>query len=265
MAGNIGYVLRIHDTTLAMTDTSEALVCIEMDLNSPRRERIWIGIEDGGFWQPISYHRVPHLCSFCHKIGHMENQCKKKLRDASVRPAEGIDQIGSTQKTRQVYRPRDVPFVGKPAVEVHNRFSSLSDGSENVSTALSVTVQEREKGKSMVIQPLPQADCGEDTEASPSISLIRQDCMEQSDNNILSFSKCEGKYSGKENYSSVSSLSQKENSRMMLQDNASQVLSQSHAPTEECIAPGVLFSDIRLTRAKAKAIAPHSTLPIIDE
>lgn len=49
IAGNIGYVLRVHDISLAMTDTSEALICVELDLNNPRRERIWIGVEDSGF------------------------------------------------------------------------------------------------------------------------------------------------------------------------------------------------------------------------
>lgn len=63
---------------LAMSDTSEALVCIEMNLSVPRKERIWIDFDGSGYWQVVNYNRAPPLCSYCHKLGHLEDLCKKK-------------------------------------------------------------------------------------------------------------------------------------------------------------------------------------------
>lgn len=87
IAVNFGQVLRIHENTLAMTDTSEALACVELDLLAKRKERLWIDLDGAGFWQTVNYHRVPHLCSFCDKLGHLDADCNKKLGREGAIPA----------------------------------------------------------------------------------------------------------------------------------------------------------------------------------
>lgn len=261
IAGNIGYVLRVHDASLAMTDTSEALVCVELDLNIPRRERIWIGVENGGFWQQVSYNRVPHFCSFCHKIGHIDYQCKKKLRIAPDRFLDKENQQGSKQKIRQIYRPREAPFAGKQIVENQNRFSSLSqlgDGCESANPVLCDRIHDPGQGHSQVASEKV-------IEAPSSVAIIQQVSTVETNNNTLPSFQGVDEYNGTNRFSFISSVSQKENSRMMFKDKSSQKLSQSQVLAEECVASGVLFSDTRLTRAKAKAIVSHYTISSIDE
>ncbi|MQL70165.1 hypothetical protein Taro_002468 [Colocasia esculenta] len=43
IANNIGQVLRIHEATMAWTQTARALVCIDVDIAAPLQDKIWIG------------------------------------------------------------------------------------------------------------------------------------------------------------------------------------------------------------------------------
>lgn len=81
---NLGTILRIHEATLAWTQTQEALACIDLDISKPRHDWIWIGCDANGFGQKINYHRVPSLCALYHKLGHNVDSCSRKLkRDVS--------------------------------------------------------------------------------------------------------------------------------------------------------------------------------------
>ncbi|MQM04538.1 hypothetical protein Taro_037339 [Colocasia esculenta] len=83
IAGNFDEVLRIHDSTLAWTQTAEALVRVDVDISKPLPDRIWIGYGDGGFWQSVNFHRVPPICTICRRLGHSQDACKKKVRDVA--------------------------------------------------------------------------------------------------------------------------------------------------------------------------------------
>lgn len=103
IAGNFGPVLRIHDRTLAMTDTAEALACVELNLSTLRRERLWIDMNGFGFWQMVKYYKVPDLCRCCHKIGHSAGDCKSKMMKPKAPPARSN---GDTIGKLQTYVPR---------------------------------------------------------------------------------------------------------------------------------------------------------------
>lgn len=96
IAGNIGPVMRIHEATLACTETSEALVCVEPNILQPRKKRIWIGYDNEGFWQPIRYHRLPAFCNSCQKLGHKEDVCAKN-RSKNL-PKQNPDSMSSGKK-----------------------------------------------------------------------------------------------------------------------------------------------------------------------
>lgn len=102
IAGNMRPVLWIHEATSAVTETSEALVCVELDLVAQRKNHIWIEMAEGGSWQLVSYHRVPHLCLHCHKIGHTKNDCKKRQIKNMIRNSllNNIDSNGAKKVVR---------------------------------------------------------------------------------------------------------------------------------------------------------------------
>lgn len=141
IAGNFGNVLRIHERTLAMSDTAEALVCVEMDLAAQRKERLWIDLAGQGYWQNVNYHRVPRLCSYCHKLGHDDSSCRKKLGIKGF-PA----QSAAPPKARKAeYRPcrMDLQLV-RPKSPEGNRFAILNSVDECVfQDPLDIAVNER--------------------------------------------------------------------------------------------------------------------------
>ncbi|MQL86088.1 hypothetical protein Taro_018615 [Colocasia esculenta] len=78
IAGNLGRLLRIFEPTLALTQTREAFVCVELDICKVILERIWIRCGPKWFWQKIKYYGVPSLCSYYHKLGHAKSDCTRK-------------------------------------------------------------------------------------------------------------------------------------------------------------------------------------------
>ncbi|MQL98843.1 hypothetical protein Taro_031558 [Colocasia esculenta] len=131
--GNLGRVLRIYEPTMALTQTKEAFVCIELDILKARPERIWIGCGSEGFWQNISYYGIPAICSFCHKLGHDVSTCHKKAK-----PSEGHVQEVIAVQMAQNNAPTPVPAKRswrqknpqeKPfQLSSGNRFSILQEG-----------------------------------------------------------------------------------------------------------------------------------------
>ncbi|MQM09350.1 hypothetical protein Taro_042220 [Colocasia esculenta] len=83
IAGNFWEILRIHDSTLAWTQTAEALVCVDVDIAKPLPDRIWIGQGEKGFWKPVRFHRVPPICNLCRKLGHTQDVCKRKIKESA--------------------------------------------------------------------------------------------------------------------------------------------------------------------------------------
>lgn len=91
IAGNIGKVLKIDPSTLNLTQTNAARVCLELDISESLPSRVWIGIPGGGFWQEVIYHKVPSYCTSCSRIGHQVVDCKRNNKKAANLPANGAD------------------------------------------------------------------------------------------------------------------------------------------------------------------------------
>ncbi|MQL93732.1 hypothetical protein Taro_026390 [Colocasia esculenta] len=132
VANNLGQVLCIHETTLAWTQTAEALVCIDVDIAAPLQHKIWIGYGDQGFWQKVNYHRVPPLCKFCCRVGHSEDSCFKKNKKPM--PPQSTKAVGASEvvaQPAQEWRPvrghkKKVVDV-RSNIPVSNAFECLRD------------------------------------------------------------------------------------------------------------------------------------------
>lgn len=51
-------------------------MCIEMNLLKKFSYRVWIGYGSEGFWQKVTYERVPKYCTQCLRQGHDIIKCK---------------------------------------------------------------------------------------------------------------------------------------------------------------------------------------------
>ncbi|MQL68590.1 hypothetical protein Taro_000888 [Colocasia esculenta] len=132
IAGNFGEVLRIHDSTLAWTQTAEALVCVNVDIAKPLADRIWIGNGDKGFWQVVTFHRVPPICKVCRRLGHTSDSCKKKSREKpllqQVHPPPPVNQDQEWRVVKRKSTALDKQCVLQTnTVPVSNVFDRLAD------------------------------------------------------------------------------------------------------------------------------------------
>ena len=68
----IGRPLQVDATTLNLKRL------VEVDVAKCPVPRIWIGDDDCGHWQKVEYEEWPNFCSFCEKVGHLDNKCYRK-------------------------------------------------------------------------------------------------------------------------------------------------------------------------------------------
>ncbi|KAL2532641.1 Uncharacterized protein Adt_05992 [Abeliophyllum distichum] len=73
----VGIPLRIDETTADLLRSSEARVCVEVNLEHKLPDRIWIERgESRSFWQPVVYEQLPHFCVKCRHMGHLIDKCR---------------------------------------------------------------------------------------------------------------------------------------------------------------------------------------------
>lgn len=83
-------------------------------------------MEGEGYWEPIRYHNVLALCSFCHKLGHTETECKKK-HNSHIPSKKTIPARGDSKTTggKQHIEFRQRPVSTLVIEENANRFTAL--------------------------------------------------------------------------------------------------------------------------------------------
>lgn len=71
--------MKVDHSTLNLSQTTAARVCIELDISKPRPTRVWIGLPIGRAWQDVLYPDLPTYCSSCSCIGHNVVNCKGQM------------------------------------------------------------------------------------------------------------------------------------------------------------------------------------------
>ncbi|XP_060182548.1 uncharacterized protein LOC132612262 [Lycium barbarum] len=120
--GDVGTPLSMDMATENRTRPSMAKVRVEVDLNKPKIDSVWIGIEDEdcplkGFTQKFEYENVPKFCRHCKLIGHTILQC----RHAEKKKAEAKD----NQKTEEVKE------AGEKENDSHSEIQQSKDSSKD--------------------------------------------------------------------------------------------------------------------------------------
>ncbi|MQL68626.1 hypothetical protein Taro_000903 [Colocasia esculenta] len=148
IADNFGEVLRIHDSTIAWTQTAEALVCVDVDIARPLPDRIWIGQGEKGYWQPVRFHRVPPICNLCRKLGHSQEVCKRNVKDGAqtlapqqptipprVPNGKIVDQEWRVVQKKGALTKRVIPNHLNSAIPVSNVFERLASNLDAMADA----------------------------------------------------------------------------------------------------------------------------------
>ncbi|MQM16125.1 hypothetical protein Taro_049079 [Colocasia esculenta] len=118
IAGNFGEVLRIHDSTLAWTQTAEALVCVDVDIAKPLPDRIWIGHGDGEDWA------MPRML-----VRRSRGTWSRRLASSSAVPANLNDKEKEWRLVKRKGLPAkdNVQMQSKSTVLVSNVFERLAN------------------------------------------------------------------------------------------------------------------------------------------
>lgn len=105
IAGNIGGVLKIDPSSLNLTNTVAARVCVELDITKVLPHRLWIGIPGGGIWQDISYPVLPKYCLGCSRLGHCSDECKGKMSQAHPVKVPSKGDTRPAQNSKYIWKP----------------------------------------------------------------------------------------------------------------------------------------------------------------
>lgn len=101
IASLLGRVLSMDVPTRRLSRTNVARVCVEVDLLKEHPHQVWIGVENGGFWQAVKYERLPSYCTNCRQQGHSAGICKRKRNTGTSRILEMEETKSMNQKEKK--------------------------------------------------------------------------------------------------------------------------------------------------------------------
>lgn len=106
----LGTVLKIHTSTVNLTQQYYAKVCIEMDVSKPFLNTLWIGTsKEYGWTIELEYEGNHAYCDYCGILGHTVGLCQKKREDhGKAKSVKGKEKMPSEQaKTNQKLGPSE--------------------------------------------------------------------------------------------------------------------------------------------------------------
>lgn len=103
IGSTLGKPMRRDAATANLTRPSVARVCMEMDLLKKFPHRIWLECGVNGFWQPVTYEKVPKYCTNCLKQGHDLEECKVD----EFRKGNQGDKKGTEDAPKQIYKIKE--------------------------------------------------------------------------------------------------------------------------------------------------------------
>ncbi|CAM8904624.1 unnamed protein product [Rhodiola kirilowii] len=136
--------IAIDHRTRVVSNPSFARVCIELDLNKPIPEEVWIGLPNSdGFWQPITYENKLSYCSRCKLHGHDLSNCRKTKPMSAAREPSGLpNQVKRDDFGLPIGKPNGVAFQEK-----HEKVKPLS---RNKEVTITCSSEQNEAGWKMV-------------------------------------------------------------------------------------------------------------------
>ncbi|KAF9670988.1 hypothetical protein SADUNF_Sadunf12G0000100 [Salix dunnii] len=103
LAKSLGPPIQMDEATAKGTRPSKARVCIEFDCLVVPPTEIWVQVrsrESGknlsGYWQPVTFEKMPEYCTKCLHVGHNMDNCI--LLDKNVRPRQPFKQAETAPK-----------------------------------------------------------------------------------------------------------------------------------------------------------------------
>lgn len=120
--------MKMDTATAELTRPSVARMCIEMDLLKKIPGRIWIGCGETGYWQKVTYEKVPKYCVKCYKQGHDSSECKdvggkneyrveEQVQQKKEIQGEGVQQVWKQAGLNLELGDRNLFNNGKAVVE----------------------------------------------------------------------------------------------------------------------------------------------------
>lgn len=71
----MGTLVKIDGYTANRSKLHKANLCVEVDVSKPLPFTLWLKVLDTSIVIKVNYGSVPHYCSHCHKLGHLQVNC----------------------------------------------------------------------------------------------------------------------------------------------------------------------------------------------
>ena len=103
LAKSLGPPIQMDEATAKGTRPSKARVCIEFDCLVEPPTEIWVQVRSrdsgknlSGYWQPVTFEKMPAYCTKCSHVGHHMDNCM--LLDNNVRPRQPLKHVETAPK-----------------------------------------------------------------------------------------------------------------------------------------------------------------------
>lgn len=188
----LGTVLKIHLSTINLTQQAYAKVCIEMDVSKPFLDTLWIGKSTKYGWTiELEYEGNHASCDYCGILGRTVGLCRKKREDhGKVKSSKGQDYIPTAQA-----KPNDKPGPSVKWVAKTVEAKSLKESQgmllpkevdKDIATQSTVVQGEDSQSKQVEILTRPHDAVNENTRQTLSkIGLIVDPETQSSPNNLI--------------------------------------------------------------------------------
>ncbi|XP_027183169.1 uncharacterized protein LOC113781432 [Coffea eugenioides] len=166
----VGRPLFLDSATAAGTRPSVARECVEIDVAKLVVPRVWVAVKDeSGFWQRIVPENIPPYCSFCSRLGHSHEECKKNL-----------NKVGSRHQLKQPMKMQQGPQLdGNPVVNLQPASNPAANANETAVTVaashkarITATVDEGEN-----LPGVTEKVAGSALQVEEGEIIVQQDCV----------------------------------------------------------------------------------------
>lgn len=106
IASHFGRLLKVDEYITSLSLSKFARICIEIDLNLPLKQGIWIGDDDHKVFVIILYKKLPTFYYICGMVGHGSNSCSRRSVEVRHEPSVALSfdrnvQLGTEERMMQ--------------------------------------------------------------------------------------------------------------------------------------------------------------------
>lgn len=106
----IGWPLTQDSAMADFSRPSVVRICVEINVLKILSKRIWLECGNPGFWQEITYKKLPYYCKYCRWLSHDIDTCKLAYPELARKPERKEKEPVATKKIFKLRREQSLHY-----------------------------------------------------------------------------------------------------------------------------------------------------------